>query len=140
MPGRRTFLGTILGGWAVTATAGVAYPVLEYLNAPALGGETSEVTLTTDDLDVGQAVQILRKGQPVIVMRHSETEFVTVSAVCTHLGCIVKWDEATQTLECPCHAARFGKEGEVLAGPPQSGLPLFATHIEDGEIIINGDA
>ena len=140
MPGRRRFLGAVLGGWMVSAISAVIYPVLQYLEAPPMGEREKEVTLTTDDLRVGEAVHILRRGAPVIVIRESETNFLTVSAICTHLGCIVKWDDATQTLECPCHAARFGKDGAVLAGPPQSGLPVFATRVEDGEILIDGSA
>ena len=140
MNGRRRFLGTVLGGWVVTAMGGIIYPVLQYLNAPPMGEQEKEISLAPDDIDVGHALQILRRGEPVIVIRESQTEFVTVSAICTHLGCVVKWDDATQTLECPCHAARFGKDGQVLAGPPQSGLPVFPTRVADGQIIIDASA
>lgn len=136
MADRRRFLGTILGGWVATAVAGIIYPVGQYLNAPPMGEREKEITLTPGDIAVGEGLQILRQGQPVIVIRIAEDEFTTVSAVCTHLGCIVKWDRVSQTFECPCHAARFAVDGKVLGGPPQSGLPVLATRVENGVIVI----
>ena len=49
--------------------------------------------------------------------RDDEGELHAVSAVCTHLGCIVAWNPAEKSWDCPCHGSRFDHQGKVLQGP-----------------------
>jgi Rieske Fe-S protein len=58
----------------------------------------------------------------VAVYRDPAGRLTLRSPVCPHLGCIVHWNEAESTWDCPCHGSRFRPTGEVLAGPAEKPL------------------
>ncbi|MGH2808642.1 MAG: Rieske 2Fe-2S domain-containing protein, partial [Actinomycetota bacterium] len=49
--------------------------------------------------------------------RDGDGELHVVSAICTHLGCIVSFNIAEKSWDCPCHGSRFAPDGTVLQGP-----------------------
>jgi glycine/D-amino acid oxidase-like deaminating enzyme/nitrite reductase/ring-hydroxylating ferredoxin subunit len=66
---------------------------------------------------------VLRRGAlKVAIYRDATGELHERSAVCPHLGCIVAWNPAEKTWDCPCHGSRFGKFGDVINGPANVGL------------------
>ena len=58
-----------------------------------------------------------KPGDQRAVYRDPQGEIHAVSARCTHLGCIVSWNAAEKSWDCPCHGSRFSVDGEVLHGP-----------------------
>lgn len=56
------------------------------------------------------------------VYRDKGGKVVELSAVCPHLGGLVRWNPGEQTWDCPCHGSRFSAEGEVMHGPAVCGL------------------
>jgi Rieske Fe-S protein len=72
----------------------------------------------------------------VYVKRVKEDEVIAISAACTHLGCIVTWDEDQQIFQCPCHDGRYNPEGQVISGPPPRPLRRHKTKIEEGRILL----
>jgi glycine/D-amino acid oxidase-like deaminating enzyme/nitrite reductase/ring-hydroxylating ferredoxin subunit len=72
-------------------------------------------------------------GQRVAAYRDKRGKVTTVSPVCTHLGCIVHWNAAEDTWDCPCHGSRFEPTGRVIAGPAES--PLKPVPASDREAV-----
>jgi glycine/D-amino acid oxidase-like deaminating enzyme/nitrite reductase/ring-hydroxylating ferredoxin subunit len=71
---------------------------------------------------------VFREGRSLIcAYRDERGELHTYSAVCTHLACIVGWNDIERTWDCPCHGSRFDIEGNVIAAPAREPLrPLSA--------------
>jgi glycine/D-amino acid oxidase-like deaminating enzyme/nitrite reductase/ring-hydroxylating ferredoxin subunit len=75
-----------------------------------------------DDLHPGEGEVLLVDGARVACACDAEGHRHEVSAVCPHLGCLVDWNSAEATWDCPCHGSRFHADGTLLAGPAESGL------------------
>ena len=66
---------------------------------------------------------IIRRGLTKIATYKDDAGSVhEISAVCTHLGCIVDWNSFEKTWDCPCHGSRFACTGEPIMGPAIEGL------------------
>ena len=66
---------------------------------------------------------VIREGvRKIAVFRDEAGELHKLSAVCTHLGCIVGWNKAASTWDCPCHGSRFDAYGRVINGPASRDL------------------
>jgi glycine/D-amino acid oxidase-like deaminating enzyme/nitrite reductase/ring-hydroxylating ferredoxin subunit len=75
------------------------------------------------DQIVKDAGAVIRRGaSKVAVYRDATGALHEKSAVCPHLGCIVQWNPAEKTWDCPCHGSRFDKFGTVINGPANVGL------------------
>jgi Rieske Fe-S protein len=79
---------------------------------------------------------ITNKRTLAYVKRINEEEVIAINAGCTHLGCIVTWDEDSRTFKCPCHNGMYDEEGRVISGPPPAPLKRHKTKIEDGKIFL----
>lgn len=77
--------------------------------------ETSEILL-------GEGRLMKVDGEQAAVYRDERGVLHTLSPVCTHLGCIVQWNTAEKSWDCPCHGGRYSATGEVMEGPPSKNL------------------
>lgn len=57
--------------------------------------------------------------------------------VCTHLGCLYKWEPANFRFECPCHGSKFTREGFYIEGPAPRSLDTFLVTVENGEVAVD---
>jgi glycine/D-amino acid oxidase-like deaminating enzyme/nitrite reductase/ring-hydroxylating ferredoxin subunit len=70
----------------------------------------------------GEGKIVEHEGQKVAAYRHVDGTLTVRSATCTHMGCIVGWNTAEKTWDCPCHGSRFTLDGEVMSGPAETPL------------------
>lgn len=63
-------------------------------------------------------------------------DILVLNSRCTHLGCTVNWKDEAQAFVCPCHDAKFSKEGVVLGGPPPRPLDRYSQfHVTDAGVL-----
>lgn len=151
--GRRQFMNLLTFG-AITGTAlGGLYPVVKYFIPPSSGGAGGGVTaqdalgndivvsqyLTTHAAGDRSLAQGL-KGDPtyVVVKEDMSISDYGISAVCTHLGCVVPWNAGENKFICPCHGSQYDETGKVVRGPAPLSLALaHATVNEDDKLIFS---
>lgn len=118
---------------------GRANPWLELFDATRLKLGTTTAQLVRDNLDVarrfvgdrlatrrptpierlapGEGGIVELEGERVAAFRDEDGRLSACSAVCTHMGCLVTWNPAERSWDCPCHGSRFDTRGSVLEGP-----------------------
>lgn len=87
--------------------------------APVDGTSTRDIKR-----DEGKILKL--DGQRVACYRDPQGKLSQVSAVCTHMGCLVHWNGAEKTWDCPCHGSRFLPNGQVIGGPAETPLEPVA--------------
>ena len=103
-----------------------------------VGGYISPKDHSYDKLDPGEAAILKVNGHNVAAFRDESGALHAVSAVCTHMGCLVGWNETDRSWDCPCHGSRFALDGEVLHGPAVKPLaPVEAEVSEEDQATLS---
>lgn len=138
---RRRLITSLLGFSIVATLGGVLTPIVGYLWPPkrAFGGKGEPVQVgTTAEFPNSQGKVVPVNDKPVIVVRTEKEGIKAFSAICTHLGCIVEWDQNRQIILCPCHDGRFSPlNGAVISGPPPAPLAQLPVSVEGDAIYVS---
>jgi glycine/D-amino acid oxidase-like deaminating enzyme/nitrite reductase/ring-hydroxylating ferredoxin subunit len=111
---KRWHLGASLGKFlAENASTGVRY-VVDRIQ-PARGPRP-------DDLEPGQGAITRVRGRKLAVYRDESGRLHAFSPVCPHLYCLVAWNPAERSWDCPCHGSRYAGDGTVIQGPATRNL------------------
>lgn len=98
------------------------------------------VVVAADELPVGGAKRFSTGKVEGVVVNRGNGDFLALSAVCTHLGCVLQLNAAESRLDCPCHRAAFGLGGDVLHHEQPVALrplPRIPARVRDGQVEVN---
>jgi cytochrome b6-f complex iron-sulfur subunit len=140
-PSRREFLYYIWGASMALllgeATAGLIWFALPRFKEGTFGGV---FTYAPDKVPEAQTAPInVAEGR--FWVSHPEAGLVVLYGVCTHLGCLPKWNETNFRFECPCHGSKYQIDGHYIEGPAPRSLDRFRTTLtfEDGTTAVMND-
>ena len=136
---RRRFLGWLSRGFLSLWAVGLAWLVAGFLKPPRSRESLGQGVLKVGPdsaLLPGQA-QLVRHGrEPVFVIRTRAGALIGVSAVCTHLHCVLNYERDQGLITCPCHEGSFDLSGNVLSGPPPRPLRTYRVEARLGQIYL----
>jgi cytochrome b6-f complex iron-sulfur subunit len=136
---RRSVLNVLLSFSVISMIGTSIYTLLSYLwpsqEVLGVGKETGVTVVPLEEIPLNGYKVVRHLGKPHIVVRLPDG-IHALNAICTHLGCIVYYDKGINQLACPCHAAFFDLNGNVISGPPPSPLPKAVVQVKGANIVI----
>jgi cytochrome b6-f complex iron-sulfur subunit len=137
--GRRHFAFWIFGGGFIGSLASFLYPLVRFLNPPAVSEASVNEVVDGKVQDLlPNTGKIVKFGtEPVLLIRVAESEFRAFSAVCTHLSCIVQYDGTRRLIWCACHNGQYDLNGKVVAGPPPAPLREYTVRLRGEDLVIS---
>jgi menaquinol-cytochrome c reductase iron-sulfur subunit len=153
---RRLMEGTALAAGGI-ATMAFALPGLGFALGPLFEdtlptiwqdvgpeGDFNDETYTPRviniDAEIGDAgkttvyVRKFNRGRDKVVEGQDIQPYVVISTRCAHLGCPVRYIQASAKFLCPCHGGIYGFQGNVEGGPPVRPLDRFYTRVTAGRV------
>ena len=132
---RRGFLEWLIAGLAIFGGLVAVDGILAFLR-PGVAGTWGAVEVAgVAEIPPGQAEAVPFKGSTALVI-HMGEQFVAYSALCTHEGCLVRWDADRGQIICPCHLGVFDVEGNVVAGLPPRPLQKLRVELVGDKLLL----
>merc|ERR1711908_112695 len=84
-----------------------------------------------------ELVQGLKGDATYLITEEKGVSNFGINAVCTHLGCVVPWNQAENKYMCPCHGSQYNNQGKVVRGPAPLSLAIGHVKADTGPIQIS---
>ncbi|HEY1985985.1 MAG TPA: Rieske (2Fe-2S) protein [Terracidiphilus sp.] len=139
---RRAFLAAA-GAAGLCYTAALVYPIYRYLASPmemaSNATAITEVTLKdAQKLPPGSVLMFKFGTSPAMLIHHQDGSWVSLSAVCTHLGCTVQFEPQADRIHCACHGGVYDpRTGANVSGPPPRPLKRFKVAVNDAGVEVS---
>jgi cytochrome b6-f complex iron-sulfur subunit len=139
---RRAFLAAA-GAAGLCYAAALAYPIYRYLASPeemALSATAvTEVTLKdAQKLPAGSVLMFKFGTRPAMLIHHLDGRWVSMTAVCTHLGCTVQYEPQADRIHCACHGGVYNAyTGANVSGPPPKPLTAYKVAVNAADVEVS---
>jgi cytochrome b6-f complex iron-sulfur subunit len=149
---RRNTMNLLLVGVASVPVAGLGLPYIAFF-VPNVGGGDGGGTIAKDALGNAVVTEQWKKDHPpptralaqglkgdptyIVITSDNSLETYGINAVCTHLGCVVPWNQVDRQFQCPCHGSRYDATGKVVRGPAPLSLALVHAADTDGKVVFS---
>ena len=98
----------------------VAYQLLQDFTVTGIANDV-------EDLRPGEGKIVQKGAKKIAVHKDTNGNLNVLSPICPHMGCIVHWNNAEESWDCPCHGSRFDCTGNIIEGPAFHGLERKST-------------
>lgn len=132
---RRGFFHACFALMTTIAAAIVVFPIVSFMRLPKRIMKARSIEVSLADLSEDQALFFEREGMQIVLV-YTEHEPKVFDAACTHLGCLVTWDQNEHVFHCPCHGAVFDDTGGAVKGPVNTPLKKIEFEIKNDVLII----
>jgi len=136
--GRRDFLANVaLGIAGLLSAGGLASRFLAFLYPVVPPEQLLEVRVAARDRIPANGGMVVTVPVGHVALVDVDGEIHAFSAVCTHLGCIVRWQPGPGSVWlCPCHKGAYARDGRVVSGPPPRPLKRYEVAVRDGNVYV----
>lgn len=132
---RRGFFHMCFALMTTVAGAIVVFPILSFMRLPRRIMKARSIEVPLADLSEDQALFFEREGTQIVLIYTNQVP-KAFDAACTHLGCLVAWDQNEHVFHCPCHGAVFDDSGAAVKGPVNAPLKQVKFEIKSNVLII----
>ncbi len=137
---RRIFLRETLKGWLGLVIAPTAYATARtFLGMIGPEKTTSQDIGPADSLRAGMSKTVTFGRSKIVVAQDKDGDLHAVSAVCTHMNCLVRFEPVEKAGEfvCNCHSSRFTLRGENITGPATRPLADYRIEVVRGRLMLS---
>ncbi len=136
---RNSFIQRIVIAWGAIISLPLIHVLIQYLIPPekATGASLPIRAGTVSEFSDG-SVRLIRDGKHAVFVRQTSSgQIRSVSARCTHLGCLVEYLDQERLFRCNCHGSTFDPDGNNLTGPAVRPLPAQRVEVRGDDVYID---
>lgn len=134
---RREFVAdAVMSVGAVVGLGGLAFRFIQYLY-PVVPAVKFVQVFAGKETDIpADGVRFVNLPQGPVMLERDGEQVRALSAICTHLGCIIHWHPERKEFVCPCHGGVYAMDGKVISGPPPRPLGKIEVQVRSERVFL----